>query len=435
MLQENLMFAQIGICSILMIFSFLTDSMSKRRKFSLFFMALSAIMLLVSDKLADDFNGIVSTIGILITHISKFFEYGLFLVIIYIFGQYLKDLFIVEGKVENIPKRLKIANFIIFAAILILILSQPTGLYYSFDNMNVYHRSKLNVLSYLFPLIALLIQLSVIINYHRKLRKSLLLPLLLFTIMPLITSVLHFIIPEIYLTGIAIVAMIVLLYCFSIIDNNNLLKIAHKKEVDFLLDKQQNIQLMINQTTYALVEAIDAKDKYTHGHSRRVADYSVMIAKKLGKTVEECEEIRLIALLHDVGKIGIADAIINKTGKLTDEEFGVIKTHPKIGGEILSKIKISPNLKIGARWHHERYDGKGYPDKLKGEKIPEIARIIAEADSYDAMASKRSYRDALPQAKIRSELENGIGTQFDPDFAKIMIDIIDEDINYTLREN
>ena len=435
MLRENFMFAQIGVCLILMIFLFLTDSMSKRRKYSLFFMAISAILLLISDKIADDYNGIASFTGIIITHIGKFFEYGLFLIIIYLFGQYLKDLFMVEGKLEDIPKRLKIADIIIFAALFFLILSQVTGLYYSFDNMNVYHRSKLNVLSYIFPLMALLTQLSVILNYHKKLRNQLLLPLLLFAITPFITSILHFIIPEIYLTGVSIVAMIVLLYSFSILDNNNLAKIAHKKEVDFLLEKQKNIKIMISQTTYALVEAIDAKDKYTNGHSRRVAEYSVMIAKKLGKNEEECEEIRLIALLHDVGKIGIADAIISKTGKLTDEEFRIIKTHPTVGGEILSKIKISPNLAIGAKWHHERYDGKGYPDKLKGEEIPEIARIIAVADSYDAMASKRSYRDALPQSQIRSEFEKGIGTQFDPVFAKIMINIIDEDINYTLCEN
>ena len=435
MLHECIIFAQIGICLILMIFSFLTDSMSNRRKFSLFFMAMSAIALLVSDKLADDFNGDTSTFGIITTHISKFMEYGSFLIIIYLFGHYLKDLFMVEGKLDDIPKRLKISDFIIFVAIFFLILAQPTELYYSFNEINLYHRSKFNILSYIFPIFALSIQLSVIINYRRKLRKRLLLPLLLFTIMPIATAILHFFVTELSLTSISIVAMIVLLYCFSILDTNQLAKIAHKKEVDFLIEKQENIQLMVNQTTYALVEAIDAKDKYTNGHSRRVAEYSVMIAQKLGKTEEECEEIRLIALLHDVGKIGIADAIINKAGKLTDEEFEIIKTHPSVGGEILSKIKISPNLAIGAKWHHERYDGKGYPDKLKGEEIPEIARIIAVADSYDAMASKRSYRDALPQYKIRSEFENGIGTQFDPNFAKIMIDIIDDDKYYRLREN
>lgn len=200
------------------------------------------------------------------------------------------------------------------------------------------------------------------------------------------------------------------------------------------MESQKSIQSISNQTTYSLVEAIKAKDGYTNGHSKRVADYSVMIAERSGKSKEECEEIRIIALLHDIGKIGIADSIIKKADKLTDEEFDVIKTHPVKGGEMLSKIKLSPNLAIGAKWHHERYDGTGYPNKLKGEEIPEVARIIAVADSYDAMASKRSYRDVLPQYVIRSEFQNGIGTQFDPKFAKIMIDIIDEDVDYKLRE-
>ena len=192
---------------------------------------------------------------------------------------------------------------------------------------------------------------------------------------------------------------------------------------------------MVTQTTMALVEAIDAKDSYTNGHSNRVADYSVMIAERAGKTKEEQEEIYLIALLHDVGKIGISNAIINKKGKLTDEEYAEIKRHPTVGREILSKISIDPKLAIGASFHHERYDGKGYPMGLKGEEIPEIARIIAVADSYDAMASKRSYRDVLPKEKIRSELVKGKGTQFDPSFAEIMINIIDEDKDYQLKEH
>ena len=182
---------------------------------------------------------------------------------------------------------------------------------------------------------------------------------------------------------------------------------------------------MLSQTAMALAEAIDAKDKYTNGHSRRVAEISAKIAEKYGKSKEECEEIYLIGLLHDVGKIGIPNAIINKNGKLTDEEYDIIKTHPVKGYEILSKISVSPNLPIGAHYHHERYDGKGYPEGLKGEEIPEIARIIAVADTYDAMASRRSYRNSLPMEKIRDEIIKGMGTQFDTKFANIMVELID----------
>ncbi len=165
-----------------------------------------------------------------------------------------------------------------------------------------------------------------------------------------------------------------------------------------------------------------------------MAEYSQSIAELAGKPDRECVEIYLIALLHDVGKIGIPDGIINKDGRLTDEEFAVIKTHPVIGDQILSRIKQFPDLSIGAKYHHERYDGRGYPEGLKGEEIPEIARIIAVADAYDAMSSKRSYRDCLPQEVIRNEIVKGMGTQFDPKFAGIMLELIDKDKNYHMRQ-
>ena len=140
------------------------------------------------------------------------------------------------------------------------------------------------------------------------------------------------------------------------------------------------------------------------------------------------------ALLHDVGKIGISDHIINKKGRLNDEEYAEIKKHPVIGNQILSTISEYPYLSIGAHYHHERYDGKGYPEGLKGGEIPQIARIIAVADAYDAMTSKRSYRDAIPQHIVREEFAKGTGMQFDPEFARIMIHMIDLDGEYKMQE-
>ncbi len=198
--------------------------------------------------------------------------------------------------------------------------------------------------------------------------------------------------------------------------------------------ESRRIYRLFDQTSEALATAIDAKDKYTHGHSTRVADYSVKIARAVGKSEEECQQIYYAALLHDVGKIGVPDSIINKDGKLTDEEFAQIKLHPVHGNNILSRISEAPYLSIGAQFHHERYDGRGYPSGRKGEDIPEIARIIAVADSYDAMTSKRSYRDPMPQTKVREEIYQGIGTQFDPEFAHQMIDFIDLDTSYLMQE-
>lgn len=209
----------------------------------------------------------------------------------------------------------------------------------------------------------------------------------------------------------------------------------HKREMELAVEEQKQMRLLFEQTASALATAIDAKDKYTHGHSRRVAEYSRKLASLAGKSEQECNDIYFAALLHDVGKIGIPGSIINKDGKLTDEEFAVIKTHPVIGGEILSSITQSPFLSIGARHHHERYDGRGYPEQLKGGDIPEFARIIAVADSYDAMSSKRSYRDPLPQQLVREEIVKGLEAQFDPVYGRLMIHLIDLDSEYEMKEH
>lgn len=207
-----------------------------------------------------------------------------------------------------------------------------------------------------------------------------------------------------------------------------------KAELDNLKAQQKLSRHLFEQTATALVNAIDAKDVYSHGHSLRVAQYSEKIARMAGKDEEECRRIYFAGLLHDVGKIGIPISIINKKGRLTEEEYETIKSHPEKGSQILSSINEFPFLSVGALYHHERYDGKGYPRQLKGEDIPEIARIISVADAYDAMSSNRSYRKELPQPIVREEIVKGAGTQFDPKFAKIMQRLIDEDQDYDMRE-
>lgn len=196
----------------------------------------------------------------------------------------------------------------------------------------------------------------------------------------------------------------------------------------------ENEQMLIH-IVQTLAGTIDAKDTYTKGHSGRVADYSREIARRFGYSESELNDIYMMGLLHDIGKIGVPDAVINKPGRLTDEEYEIIKKHPQMGAKILENIEEKKDLAVGARWHHERYDGGGYPDGIKGEEMPEQARIIAVADAYDAMTSYRSYRDPMPQSRVRDEIKKGIGTQFDPRFAKIMLEMIAEDKKYKLREN
>ena len=207
-----------------------------------------------------------------------------------------------------------------------------------------------------------------------------------------------------------------------------------QKKTQEITAQHEKLERISMQIVKALSGAVDAKDTYTNGHSLRVAEYSREFARRAGLSEEMQDDIYMMGLLHDVGKIGVPDAIINKPAHLTEDEYAVIKNHPVMGARILKNIKDFPKLITGARWHHERYDGKGYPDGIAGEEIPLEARIIAVADAYDAMSSRRSYRDVLPQETVRSEIEKGKGTQFDPEVTEVVLGMIDEDADYQMRE-
>ena len=202
------------------------------------------------------------------------------------------------------------------------------------------------------------------------------------------------------------------------------------------LAREQAMIPVVDDETLALALArkVDAKDHYTNGHSLRVARYAGLIAARLGMSEDQQKKIYNMGLLHDVGKIGISGTIINKPSRLTEQEFEEIRTHTTIGYEILNTIMEEPDLAVGARWHHERYDGCGYPDGLSGTDIPEEARIICMADCYDAMTSRRSYTTIHPQAQVRAEILRCRGTQFDPEIANAMVAIMDDDHAYHLSE-
>lgn len=207
-----------------------------------------------------------------------------------------------------------------------------------------------------------------------------------------------------------------------------------ERKTQEVVEQNGRLERIFMQIVKALSDAIDAKDTYTNGHSARVAEYSREIARRAGFSGKMQGDIYVMGLLHDVGKIGIPDAIINKKTRLTDEEYSIIKRHPVMGAEILGNITEFPRLTAGARWHHERYDGRGYPDGISGGDIPVEARVIAVADAYDAMSSRRSYKDVMPQARIQDEINKGAGTQFDPVFADIMLAMIKEDTDFHMRE-
>ena len=169
---------------------------------------------------------------------------------------------------------------------------------------------------------------------------------------------------------------------------------------------------------------VEAKDTYTRGHSDRVSEYSHLIGKHLNLPEDDLKKLKLGGLFHDVGKIGVPDSILLKTEKLTDDEYSEIKNHPAIGSHILSNATMFKEIIPIVKHHHERFDGHGYPSKLVGEDIPYLARIAAVADTFDAMTSKRAYRDPLPLDIVKAELEKNKGTQFDPQIADVFLGIL-----------
>lgn len=209
--------------------------------------------------------------------------------------------------------------------------------------------------------------------------------------------------------------------------------LRHNLEKELLI-KTKQVELVTMNSIMSIAGTIDAKDKYTSGHSLRVAKCSVAIAERLGWTQDEVRNIEYVGLLHDIGKIGVPDAVLNKPARLTDEEFAIIRRHPVIGGEILKEIHTIPHVQEGALYHHERYDGKGYPYGRKGNEIPLCARIVCIADTYDAMSTDRVYRPKLSTEKIIEEFRRCSGTQFDPRLAELFVQMLEEGYHVEVNE-
>lgn len=424
-----------GSCGVLTILTFLTKTMSKKRRAYLIIMQVFATLLLICDRLAYEYRGDVSQTGFYMVRISNFMVYFASLILVHIITIYLIDLFETEGKMERKSKILETCKILFIIGMVLLIYSQFTGLYYTFDELNRYTRGPGFIICYMAPMIITFMQLIAIIRHRNCLNKKTFVFLILFVTLPYVATIIQIFAYGLSLTNMTMVGLVVVLYVFELQNLNEKIEAANKREIELLKDEQRKMRTMFEETAEALASSIDAKDQYTHGHSSRVADYSRLIAQRAGKDEEFVDEVYFSALLHDVGKIGIPDKILTKDGKLTDEEYSEIKQHPVIGKNILSSIPSSPYLSVGASYHHERFDGHGYPEGLSGENIPESARIIGVADAYDAMTSKRSYRDPLPQERVKSEIQNGLGKQFDPVYGQIMLDLIDEDKDYKMKEN
>lgn len=206
-----------------------------------------------------------------------------------------------------------------------------------------------------------------------------------------------------------------------------------KKINQELSDTYEKLEQAYMESIQTLRYTVEAKDPYTRGHSDRVSEYSVLLGQKLGLSQEDLKTLRIGGLFHDIGKIGVPDSILLKECKLTDDEYSQIKNHPTIGAHILSSATIFQDIIPIVKHHHEKYDGNGYPSKLKGDEIPYFARIAAVADTFDAMTSKRTYRDALSIDVVKEEIEKCSGTQFDPAIAQAFLEILENDYNKILE--
>lgn len=425
--QLDIMLFMSGICGILAFLTMITGSLSKTRKSILSLMEFSAMLLLLFDRASYMYRGDASELGFVMVRFSNGMVFFLSVFIPHLVTQYLKDLYRNEGKLTTTLFCLKVSDVLFVFGTVLLVVSQFTGFYYTFDEQNIYHRASGFAFSYTVPMLIVLLQEFTILQNRKRLNRGLNFSMMLCIALPAAFSIVQIFHYGVSLTNMTMVVMVTVFYIYALIDMSREMRLARQNEIESYREAERIKDAMFEETAEALANAIDAKDKYTHGHSIRVAALSRQIAKEAGYAEKDCEQVYFAALLHDVGKIGIRDEIINKEGKLTEEEFGQIKRHPILGYQILSSIKQSPLLGVGAHYHHERYDGTGYPDGLRGEDIPEAARIIAVADAYDAMTSTRSYRGKLTEERTKEELIKGKGKQFDPEFADIMLRLIDRE--------
>ncbi|ETP72362.1 HD-GYP domain-containing protein [Lachnospiraceae bacterium JC7] len=423
--QLNIMLMMGSICGTTALFSAVSNVLSRRRKMVMIGMEISAMLLLFSDRFAYIYRGRMGSLAIVMTRLSNFLVYSTTIGVVYFVNQYIEDLCVNEGGDESVPELLLFTDRCALLAQILVVISQFTGLYYTFDATNHYVRSQGFIISYLLPVVIAIIQLYVLLQYTDRLSRRVLIPLILFSVTPLIAGGLQIVFYGLSLTNMTMVGEIIVVYIFTLMDTNERLAQAHEIEMDNLRKEKMSMKRLFDEAAKAFVAAIERKDTFLQGHSSRIADIARTLAKQSGKSEEECDRVYYSALLHDIGLILLPDSLVGKAQGLNDMDYKLVKKTPVFSEEILSSIKEYPYLSESARHSYERYDGKGYPDGLSGEDIPEISRIIAVARAYDAMVSKRRYRDPLPMQVVREELIKGSGTQFDSRYSDLMVQLID----------
>ena len=427
--QLNIMLLICGACGILTLLLINTRFLSKSRKNILILMELIAFFLLWFDRFAYMYAGDLSHKGYIMVRLSNFLVFFLTSGIVFGFDLYLIDWMTHEGNMPSPPRRLKAVKAMSAFGMLLAVIAAFTNLYYYFDDTNRYHRGPGFIIAYIIPVLCPLIQYTVIRQHRKIFSKLIYASLLLYIFVPIACGILQIFTYGISIVNMAMTAVSISLYFFTYFDINDAVEHAHKAEIQNMQGEQNRMRRLFDQTAVAFVSAVEKKDDYTKGNAVRIAEYARKVARMSGKNDEECEKVYYAALLHDVGMIGIPDSVIKNDEDPRKWDQAAMHRKPVIGDEILSSITEYPYLAKGARYSHERYNGTGYPDGLSGEDIPEIARIIAVADAYVTMTTKKRYRDARPVFMAREAFVKGAGEEFDPVFARIMVHIIDLESN------
>ncbi|WP_027208944.1 HD-GYP domain-containing protein [Butyrivibrio hungatei] len=420
----------LGLSSTCMAFAFLlffTQFLEKKRRLIIFTVESSAAILIFFDRLSYIYSGNTTMTGYIMVRLSNFLVFAMTPVVILGLNLYIVDLLRVEANQKTMLKRLRFVNIAAIVQIMFVVISHFTGWIYYIDERNIYNRGSLFLLCYIMPVLCPLIQLTVILEFQKAISRLARVSIVTCIFAPIIAGIIQIFAFGISIVDIFMVLVAIFLYVFSYIDVNRAVIRAHKIEIGELKDGEKRMKRLFDQTTSALVKAIENKDEYAQGHSQRVADIAKEIAMRSGMDEQKCEGVYYAALLHDIGMVGIPDSIIEKQKDLTEDEQKILKKKPIISGEILADIKEYPYLRDGVLYSNEKYDGSGYPEGLKGEEIPDVARIIAVADAYVSMTSNKRYREPLPYIMVRQEFVEMSGTQFDPVYSKIMLHIMDRE--------
>lgn len=425
------------ICLILLFYQLIERRSNNKTNKWFTFMVLCNSAMLVGDLCDWTLGGIPGAF--------PYYAQGIFSIVVYfaasgllLFSLYGWLISYIRQKIDISPNWLRVG--IALSAIQVLIaLAAPIIRIAYIDADNYYQRGKLFPLTQVCPYIVYVLSFYLMIRYRRAFKKRERIYLGIFIVIPLFAELIQVMTYKYSTLNVA--CSLGLIMVFTFIQSERKLDDEYKvrgqiidenKRLEELQQYQENLS---SQLIDVLCSTVEAKDQYTRGHSQRVAQYAREIMYRMGGDEKILQEVYYIGLLHDVGKISIDDSIINKKGRLTEEEYEQIKLHTVAGYQILKHVDVIPDLAIGARWHHERYDGTGYPNGLAGDNIPLIARIISVADAYDAMTSNRSYHKIMPQSVVREEISRGMGRQFDPAIARIMLEMIDEDIQYDMKQS